>query len=307
MLRIDVHLDKVSIMEPYLSTLRNLVIAALSLILPSAMIAAAQDTSPACPERAEQVLVNIQVGLARGQITDGNQVLRTSGQVMRFCSDRTHALAIAAELFAYVGMQIDDPRQKLEIMSAAYESISMSEKAWHRDDVRIVTGADGQEARLYTYGIASKVLSERVMPGLLSAAKGGALHPMFNDEPIAQCPYVHYESARIRSEVEGLAYAHIVKENLIDLAGGRIERLAAACPQQSNYLIYILGEFYARHARLEMEAENTERAVAYAARSIQFLNEFLSSDVLDTSEARFLTSARLSRDHVQQLVLDKVE
>lgn len=191
-------------MKSCLSILGNYWCCVLFLFISSTTMAMSQDEIPPCPDNAEQIMVNAQIAITRGQLNDANRILQVSAQVIKQCPKRTHALVIAAELLAFVGKRVEDPDTQLPIFGAAYKAISQSEKAWRKDDERLVMDASGRKSRLYSYGIASKVLSEQIMPGLLRAAKDGAIHPMFMNETPTVCPYIHNQQNRVRSEAEGL-------------------------------------------------------------------------------------------------------
>lgn len=55
-----------------------------------------------------------------------------------------------------------------------------------------------------------------------------------------------------------------------------------------------------------MELGNEQQAKQHAELSVEYLQRFLASDLLDTPEEKLVPSAQLSMAEAQQLVLDKI-
>lgn len=266
------------------------------------------EPSQTCPDNAEQILTNVLQSIGTAHQPSAEDVYNTAKTASDICIDRADAQALAADLLSLIARGADDPANQRFFWGLAHLAVRRSDQAYDKNapDV-VVTMADGSSHTFYTFQSTTVLLKTQIMPNLLAGIRNGEVHEIFTTEKLAACPYSMQADgqARARSEADAIVdWGYYQSKEAIPFGATRITALKQACEEQTPYLTYALGTYYAKAANYR-SLNDDYPSLEWAKKAEALLTEFIAMNMKRSDDRTTIGMAKSQLEKARK-VLGKV-
>lgn len=282
---------------------------------------AAAEEAVACPDNAAEAMYQVSEALPGAttmeQVSNGYNYTASYAAA---CPEDAYTQYFVALSFYRLAEKIADPGQQFQLMSAAIDALHVYDAAWENlnRDLMWTMSANpetGLPVRVFTGTNSKSLLEDTLVPMVIGFEASGMFHDMISgkgqtDE--SPCPWHRPDMAiaEARGHVIGqhkLAQYYYQAEQLPNIMGsvGRLEFLAAACPDARKDIVYQTAVLYADTAELADDIDGS--AADYASDAITQYELFRSLANDTAADRSKLALADTALKQMRQLVPDTAE
>ena len=294
----------------------------LAVLLAGAVsLGAAAEEPAACPENAAEVMYQVSEALLNAQTVE--QASNGYGYATSYaaaCPEDAYTQYFAALSFSLLAERLSDPGSKFQVMSAAIDALHIYDAAWenlNRDLIWTmpVEPGNGPDIRVFTGTRSTLLLEDTLVPIVIGFDASGMFHDMLYGKGQTEespCPWHRPDMAiaEARGHVIGqrkLAQYYYEAEQLPNIMGsaGRLEFLAAACPDARKDIVYQSAVLYADTAELADDIDGS--AAGYASDAITQYELFRSLANDTAADRSKLTATDLMLKSLRKLAPETAE
>lgn len=193
-----------------------------------------------------------------------NRILavRNASAARNSCSDDADALGLASVVYNQAASAFSASSDMFTVYGTAFDTVLESEAVF---DPEAGDAAD-------IYQLANGAL-KNIASYLLLFADAGMVHPIFETETLAACPYTVDEQRRVRFELTGYTEtvaSFSLKPEAISIADQRFSALQSACSIQERWILEARAELHLNYATVLTSTDDPAAAQTYlqAARGL---------------------------------------